>query len=57
MSYLELFRPDALQTVGYRIGVWSWILLFEVPVLCLPVSWYSFKTYLARKKEILAENN
>lgn len=54
ISYIALSQPDALQTVGYRIGWLSWVLLIEVPVLCLPVSFYAFKTYLRQRKEALA---
>lgn len=56
VSYLRLFAPDALEAVGYRINWVSWVLLFEVPAFCLPVSVYSFKHYLSEKKRILAEN-
>lgn len=55
ISYIALSKSDALQTVGYRIGALSWVLLIEVPVLCIPVSVKAFKMYRAEKARILAE--
>lgn len=56
VSYIALSQANALADVGYRIGAWSWVLLFEVPLLCLPVSIYTFKKYLAMKKQIQSES-
>lgn len=57
VSYFKLFSPDALATVGYRINWVSWVLLFEVPAICLPVTVCAFKQYKLQKKAILAENS
>lgn len=54
VSYIRLSSVTALTDVGYRINWLSWVLLFEVPALCLPVSVSAFQTYRRIKKEILA---
>lgn len=50
ISYIQLFKPTALQDVGYRINWLSWVLLFEVPALCLPGSCIALKAHRAAKK-------
>lgn len=43
-SYFELIKGVTYQGVFYQgVDFISWIFLFEVPVLCLPVSVLSFK--------------
>lgn len=43
-SYFELIRGVTYEGVFYQGVDWiSWVFLFEIPVLCLPVSWLSFR--------------
>lgn len=50
-SYFELIRGVTYNGVFYQgVDVWSWIFLFEVPVLCLPSSVISFVTFFRAKK-------
>lgn len=50
-SYFELIKGVTYNGVFYQgVDVWSWIFLFEVPVLCLPSSVVSFATYFKAKK-------
>lgn len=53
VSYIQLSSANAMIDPGYRINWLSWVLLFEVPALSLPVSVYSFRQYLKNKKKIL----
>lgn len=55
-SYFEISRGVTYQGVYYQgIDVWSWVFLFEVPVLCLPGSFIALRKYLALRKKALAE--
>ncbi len=50
-SYFDLIKGVTYNGVYYQgVDVWSWIFLFEVPVLCLPSSVISFVTYFKVKK-------
>ena len=51
-SYFELIKGVTYQGVYYQgIDALSWILLFHVPVFCLPCSYVLFKEYFRLKKE------
>lgn len=50
-SYFDLIKGVTYNGVFYKgVDVWSWIFLFEVPVLCLPCSAISFYEYFKVKK-------
>lgn len=51
-SYFELIKGVTYQGNFYQGVDWlSWVLLFHVPVLCLPCSYVGFKQYFRLKKE------
>ncbi len=51
-SYFDLIKGVTYNGVFYQgVDVYSWIFLFEVPVLCLPSSVISFIEYFKVKKE------
>lgn len=55
-SYFELIKGVTYNGVFYQgVDIWSWIFLFEVPVLCIPSSVISFVTYFKAKKEAKSE--
>ena len=50
-SYFKLAEGVIYKGVLYKgIVIWSWIFLFEVPVLCLPASALAFAEYFKIKK-------
>lgn len=57
-SYFELMCGVTYNGVFYQgVDIWSWIFLFEVPVLCLPSSVVSIVTYFKIKnKEASSES-
>lgn len=51
-SYFELIKGVTYQGVYYQGVDWiSWVLLFEVPALCIPGSVIAFKNYTNLKKK------
>jgi len=52
-SYFELMQGVTYNGVFYQgVDVLSWILLFHVPVFCLPCSYICFKEYAKLKKAV-----
>ncbi len=50
-SYFELIKGVTYNGVYYQgVDVWSWIFLFEVPLLCIPSSIVSLNTFFKIKK-------
>ena len=57
-SYFDLIKGVNYNGVFYQgVDIWSWIFLFEVPVLCLPASAISFVTYFKIKKNNKGKEN
>ena len=51
-SYFELIKGVTYNGVFYQGVDWlSWVLLFHIPVCCLPCSWVCFKQYLKLKRD------
>lgn len=51
-SYFELIKGVTWNGVFYQGVDWiSWVFLFEVPLLCLPSSFFAFKEFLKLRKE------
>lgn len=51
-SYFELIKGVSYNGVFYQGVDWlSWVLLFHVPVFCLPCSYICFKEFLRLKKD------
>lgn len=56
-SYFELIKGVTYEGVFYQgVDFISWIFLFEVPVLCLPVSFLSFRYAKQLKSAAIANN-
>ena len=56
-SYFELIKGVTYEGVFYQgVDFISWIFLFEVPVLCLPVSFLSFQDAKQLKSAAVAIN-
>ena len=54
-SYFELMKGVTYQGNFYQGVDWiSWVLLFHVPVFCLPCSYIGFKNFLRLKREAAA---
>ena len=50
-SYFDLIKGVTYNGVFYQGIDWlSWVLLFHIPVFCLPCSWVCFKEYRRIKK-------
>lgn len=51
-SYFALTKGVTYNGVFYQGVDWlSWVLLFHIPVCCLPCSWVCFKQYLKLKHD------
>lgn len=51
-SYFALIKGVAYNGVFYQGVDWlSWVLLFHIPVCCLPCSWVCFRQYLKLKHD------
>ncbi len=51
-SYFELIKGVTWNGVYYQGVDWiSWVFLFEVPLLCLPSSFFAFREFLRLRKE------
>jgi len=55
-SYFALIKGVTYNGVFYQgVDALSWVLLFHVPVCCLPCSYLCFKEYLRLKKQACGE--
>ena len=51
-SYFALIKGVTYNGVFYQGVDWlSWVLLFHIPVCCLPCSWVCFRQYLKLKHD------
>ena len=51
-SYFDLIKGITYDGVFYQGVDWlSWVLLFHIPVCCLPCSWVCFRQYLKLKHD------